>query len=101
MALAITLGLTIPFINTANSADYGTIPKQEHVQMLYPTVLVRVGNAGAGSGTVVYSKTNDENEYESYILTNWHVVRNNINVREEWDSDKKNVWKEKPEDLCM
>ena len=89
MALAVTLGLSIPFVNTANSTDYGTIPKQEHVEMLYPTVLVRVGRAGSGSGTVIYSKTNEENEYESYVLTNWHVVRNNINVREEWHPDKK------------
>ena len=61
MALAVTLGLSIPFVNTANSTDYGTIPNQEHVEMLYPTVLVRVGRAGSGSGTVIYSKTNEEN----------------------------------------
>jgi hypothetical protein len=63
-------------------------PKQEHTEMLYPTVLVRVGN-GSGSGTVVYSKLDEEQEYESFILTNWHVIQSNVLIKNEWNSEKK------------
>ena len=50
-------------------------PEQEHTEMLYPTVLVRL-ERGTGSGTVIYSKLNEDQEYESYVLTNNHVIRN-------------------------
>ena len=46
-----------------NSTELGNIPKQEHVEMLYPTGLVRVGKSGSGSGTVVYSKLDEDKKY--------------------------------------
>ena len=73
IAVIISMGLTIP--SFANPNKSGTVPEQEHVEMLYPTVLVRVGS-GTGSGTVIYSDLNENQEYESYVLTNWHVIQN-------------------------
>ena len=52
LAVSITLGSTLALANPNKS---GTVPEQEHMEMLYPTVLVRVGN-GTGSGTVIYSQ---------------------------------------------
>ena len=63
------------------------IPVKQHMEMLYPTVLVAVGN-GSGSGTVIFSER-FQGEYASLVLTNWHVVRGAISVTEEWDSKKK------------
>jgi len=54
--------------------------------MLYGTVLVQT-KRGSGSGTVIYSAERD-GEIHTYILTNHHVVRAAITVREEWDSKK-------------
>ena len=40
-------------------------PKQQHEEMLYPTVLVTTGTGrGSGSGTVIYSEMNG-GEWES------------------------------------
>jgi len=78
-------------IVTPSFADFEKdeiIPKQEHTEMLYPTVLVRIGK-GSGSGTVIYSKINEENQYQSFVLTNWHVIQSNVRVKEEWNSEKK------------
>lgn len=77
----------------------------KHTQMLYTVTLVASGSA-TGSGTVIYSARsifgsavgNPEvgQEWETYILTNFHVVRNSVQVSEEWDSlKKKNVKKER------
>ena len=76
LSVAITLGSTVGFANPNKS---GTVPEQEHLEMLYPTVLVRVGN-GTGSGTVIHSELNEEQKYESYVLTNWHVVQNYVKI---------------------
>jgi len=56
-----------------------------HEQILYPTVRVRVKNAG-GSGTVLFSGKNKDGEYETYILTNYHVIESAIEVKKQWDS---------------
>ena len=61
--------------------------RQKHEQMLYPTVLVRGSGSSSGSGTVIFSDRR-EGEWVSLILTNWHVVRGNINVTDEWDSQR-------------
>ena len=39
-----------------------------------------------GSGTVIYSKPNSEENFSTYIFTNFHVVSTAITVSEEWDS---------------
>ena len=73
---------------TAYAGSYtDPIPVKQHMEMLYPTVLVAVGN-GSGSGTVIFSEKH-KGEYASLVLTNWHVVRGAISVTEEWDSKKK------------
>ena len=54
--------------------------KKLHENVIYPTVRVRTGKAG-GSGLVIYSKPipNDENgEYETYVMTCHHVVKDAI-----------------------
>jgi len=60
--------------------------KKCHDEVLYPTVLVRTRKA-SGSGTVLYSKLKDQSksEYETYILTNHHVIDDCIKVSKEWD----------------
>ena len=56
LSIAITVASTAAFANPKKS---GIVPEQEHLEMLYPTVLVRLGN-GSGSGTVIYSEQNEE-----------------------------------------
>ena len=52
MVLVISMCVAIP--SFANPEKSGIVPEKEHLEMLYPTVLVRLGN-GSGSGTVIYS----------------------------------------------
>jgi hypothetical protein len=54
-----------------------------HNKILYPTVLVRTEKAG-GSGTCIAS-IHAEDEYKTYILTNWHVVESAIRKSKKWD----------------
>jgi len=56
-----------------------------HNQILYPTVRVRSKNAG-GSGTMLFSGKNQIGEFESYVLTNHHVIESSIEVKKQWDS---------------
>lgn len=70
--------------------------KEQHDRILYPVVRVRTTKAG-GSGTVIYSKPNPDNqeEYQSFILTCAHVVADAISVKKDWDSQfKKKIDKE-------
>jgi len=50
---------------------------------LLPNVRVRSGNTG-GSGTVLYSGLGENGMHSTYILTNHHVVTNNIEVKKKW-----------------
>ena len=61
--------------------------EDKHEKMLYPTVRVRTDKAG-GSGTVIYSKIipGEEKKYETYVLTNCHVVSDNIKVEKKWST---------------
>lgn len=85
LSAAIVLASTTAF---ANSKKSGAVPEQEHLEMLYPTVLVRLAN-GSGSGTVIHSAQNEELEYESYVLTNWHVVENYVKLTKVWSPERK------------
>ena len=85
LSAVITLASTTAF---ANSKKSGAVPEQEHLEMLYPTVLVRLAN-GSGSGTVIHSAQNEELEYESYVLTNWHVVQNYVKLTKVWNPERK------------
>lgn len=67
--------------------------KALHDKVLYPVVRVRTGKAG-GSGTVIYSEPDPQNEgeYQTFVLTNWHVIEGAIEVKEIWNSVlKRNV----------
>lgn len=61
--------------------------KEKHEKMLYPTVRVRTDQAG-GSGTVIYSEEDPlcEGQYETYVLTNNHVIASNVTVGKEWST---------------
>ena len=59
-----------------------------HENILYPCCRVRMGNSG-GSGTVIYSQPvrnkDDADEYQTFVLTNYHVVESAITTKEDWD----------------
>ena len=57
--------------------------KQKHTEMFYPTVRVRTRKAG-GSGTVIYSKE-FKKESCTYVITNHHVISDNIKVQKKWN----------------
>jgi S1-C subfamily serine protease len=63
--------------------------KEKHERLLYPTVRVRTDKAG-GSGTVVYCEPvpekSHEEGYETYVLTNCHVINDNIRVEKKWST---------------
>lgn len=86
--LLAALSVILLLSGTAYAAGYkDPIPVKQHLEMLYPTVLVAVGG-GSGSGTVIFSERYQD-EFASLVLTNWHVVRGAIAVTEEWDSKNK------------
>lgn len=60
--------------------------KQLHERILYPVVRVRTGSTG-GSGTVIFSQPDPENEgeHQTFILTNHHVIESAIEVKDIWD----------------
>ena len=51
-------------------------------EILLANTRIRSGNVG-GSGTVIFSKEGGKG-YSSYVLTNHHVVENNIEVKKKW-----------------
>ena len=92
LAAAIIAGLMLLF-GLQNRAVAGEC-SAKHSEMLYTTVLVDT-KSGSGSGTVIYSAEKD-GEWATYILTNYHVIRTAIRVREEWDSKQgKKIEKER------
>jgi len=63
--------------------------EKEHKEMLYPTVRVRTEKAG-GSGTIIYSKPlpdqkGEDIDYETYVLTNFHVIEDAVAFKKKWD----------------
>lgn len=60
--------------------------KDKHEKMLYPIVRVRASQ-GTGSGTIIYSKLVPNDEiYETYILTNCHVIDSSIKISQKWST---------------
>ena len=80
-------------------AVYAELSVQEkHEKMLYPSVRVTYGRGG-GSGTVIYSRMNDEGKYSTYVVTNCHVIWAAISFvkppGKEEEKEKRNyVWSE-------
>lgn len=67
--------------------------RRRHEMIELPCVRIRTPKAG-GSGTVIYSRENGNGEYSTYVLTNWHVVDNCIEIKPEWSTllqDEKKV----------
>ena len=80
------------FLFAASKSAWGLSEKQikMHEEMLYTVVLVE-SSAGSGSGTVIFSGElgeDDEKEYHNYILTNHHVISNDISIKKEWDPNQ-------------
>ena len=64
-----------------------------HQKVLYPTVRVRAEEAG-GSG-VIFASIKNQDRYETYILTNHHVIEGAIKISEEWSPlERKEIKKE-------
>lgn len=69
--------------------------REKHERFLYPVVRVYTKKA-AGSGTVIWSKCTDKNcecdhekcdcEFDTFVLTNHHVIDDCVNYKKEWDS---------------
>ena len=62
-------------------ASMGT--EELHEKLIYPVVRVNEG----GSGTIIYSKPNEDGGYSTYVMTNYHVISDAISVVNQWDSD--------------
>ena len=60
---------------------------QQHELMIYPEVRITADKA-RGSGTILYSAPIEDNEkrFETYILTNEHVVDDLIKVEKKWST---------------
>jgi len=62
--------------------------KKKHDQIYYTACKV-IAEKGTGSGILIFSKKNEKNEGITYLLTNYHVVENNVKVVKKWDSSIK------------
>lgn len=70
---------------------------EKHEKFLYPCVRIYSEKA-AGSGTIIYCKEtpNEEGEFDTFVLTNHHVIESCITYGNDWDSLlKRKVEKEK------
>lgn len=56
-----------------------------HERVVYPVVQIRAAKAG-GSGTIIFSDTEDGERYNTFILTNQHVIDSAVKIEEEWNS---------------
>ena len=54
-----------------------------HEQIFYPTVRVRTSRSG-GSGTVIYSEKSGD-FYDTYIVTNHHVIADCVEIKKAWN----------------
>jgi len=67
---------------------------EKHEKMLYPMVRITAEKTH-GSGTIIYSEPNpkNKNRYDTYILTNEHVIDFLIKIEKKWS----NIFKRKIE----
>ena len=59
--------------------------EQDHKNFIYPVVRVRTKNAG-GSGTIIRSEKEDQDNFCNYILTNNHVIESAIKYEKEYST---------------
>ena len=65
--------------------------EQKHDQLMKPTVRVTADKT-TGSGTIIYSDDRDqEGTFETYVLTNHHVIASAIRIEESWDPKKQTM----------
>ena len=82
-AALVTLILCAGIVTAAAAADCGP----QHTEMLNTAVRIDT----SGSGTVIYSKDHGvapAKKYETYILTNYHVIGRSITITEVWSPRK-------------
>jgi len=84
----------------AGSLSFASLSGQiGHDCYIYP--VVRVSDAGgSGSGTVLYSKINEDKEFSTYVLTNYHVISGAIKVVEKFDNDLGKDVKQEKKSIC-
>jgi len=82
--LIITLAIVFLFASVTYAWMQG---KVGHEAYLYPVVRIEAPN-GVGSGTIIYSEPCEsvEGKYNTYVITNHHVIASAINISKEWDS---------------
>ena len=76
------------FAQAAPSSEEAPVKKIK--EMLYPTVMVDLPSAGAGSGTVIFSAKRkhaswDDEGVWTLVLTNHHVIASSISITEDFD----------------
>tara|TARA_R110000824_G_scaffold106438_3_gene251505 strand:+ start:6662 stop:7495 length:834 start_codon:yes stop_codon:yes gene_type:complete len=87
LPLFVSAALFVAPITVSAEDDSRTdAPIQKITEMLYPSVMVDVGD-GQGSGTVIYSGMR-EGEAWTMILTNHHVIMPAVKLVEEFDPKK-------------
>jgi S1-C subfamily serine protease len=76
--------------------------EQMHEEMLFSVALIRTGR-GSGSGTVIYSDE-IEGQWETYILTNYHVISSAIRRQTiccDENGEKYDVERRSPDDVLF
>jgi len=87
LVVPIILSILLCFVA---SVDAGEI-EELHKYILYPSVRIRAGNT-IGSGTIIAS-IKGAIGYDTYVLTNHHVIEDSIQIKEEWNSLTKKMEK--------
>lgn len=61
--------------------------EQLHNETVYPVVRILTPAGSGGSGTLIYSKDKScEGQFESFVLTNSHVIESAVSVEMQWSS---------------
>jgi len=94
--IVLCLIVVLAFAFNVNAALDG---KAGHEKYIYPVVRVSA-SGGVGSGTVLYSQPNEDLDYSTYVLTNYHVIGRNITVVEKFDADLGKDVKTEKKSIC-
>ena len=82
--LIITLAIVFLFASGVHAWMEGA---EGHAAYLYPIVRIEAPN-GVGSGTIIYSELCEKGvAYNTYVITNHHVIDSAITITKEWDTD--------------
>jgi len=92
----LTVFVFLAVVNISWAALNGCIG---HERFIYPVVRVSSG-MGTGSGTILYSEADENGEFSTYVLTNFHVIDSAIRIVEKFDSDLGKDVKEEKRSIC-